>query len=150
MHGDARQKVTCAQLKCLHAKRRSLKVAVALEKLKGCAWGRAISDPAQGDVWVEKADIEGKSCREQGVIDLLAQLIESRVGVADSDPNDPGGRARREGADSSQREQKRLNPDAIKARLDRIYSLSVDVTEKPKRQMKLSWPGPDYAAHRVA
>jgi hypothetical protein len=61
MNGATRLKIAGAQLKRLDPKRRRLEVAMALEKLKGCARGRTISDPTKSHVRMKKADIERQS-----------------------------------------------------------------------------------------
>ena len=135
MHRAAQPKFTCAKVEGLRSKRRAFEVTVALEKLDGCARSRIVLDAAQGDVRVESPHIDGKSCCEQGVVDLLAQLIESRMAVADSNPDYPGGSTRRKGTDAAQRKQKRFDPDALERRRDGIKALDIDVAEKPERQM---------------
>jgi hypothetical protein len=80
---------------------------------------------------------------------LLAQLIESGVAWAHSDPNHSGACARRERTGASQREKERLNPNMTEGCLDRIDAPDVNIAEKPQRQMKLRRTRPDDAAYRV-
>src|ERR1019366_6702316 len=53
VYSAARPKFTGAKVEGLRSKRRAFEVAVALEKLDGCAGSRIVLDAAQGDVRVE-------------------------------------------------------------------------------------------------
>lgn len=101
----------------------------------GSGFGRAAGE---GDVRVECADVEIEAEIEEGFVDLFAELVEARVAVAESDPEN----ARRaafggKGAYAFDREEKGLHLDGRETLDDRRKKGVVDVAQKTEGDVEL-------------
>lgn len=121
-----------------HSKWRGGVVGQAMEVRLEHVGRVAPAKPGERHVWLKAAEFAGNPLTQECVVDALAELVQTWMTVADSEPEHLCRLPRWERAASAQGQQEGFDPDAPERGGERIQRLARAFAEKSQREMQLA------------